>query len=403
MPFRTLTIIICAGTILAVALGFRQTLGIFLPQISTSLGIGRESFALGLGLMNLFWGLGAPFTGAIADRYGPTRILVISGAAYSAGLAIMTLSNLGGEPLLGEQLITGGMLIGFGLSGAGFSVILGAVGRSVPEEKRSMALGLASMGGSLGQFLALPYAHVLIENYGWSHTLLILAVCSLIIVPLSYGLSGTGSNSLSNEKPDQSIKEAFFEASASPSFWLLTSGFFVCGVHVAFVAVHLPAYLKDSGFENWVGVAALTLIGFGNIIGTFIFGLLGDLYSRKKLLSGLYFSRSILITIFLLTPISETSVMVFSLGIGLLWLGTVPLTGGLVAKIFGPTYMSMLFGIIFLSHQVGAFLGSWLAGLFYDNLGNYDIMWWISIALGFMAAIIHWPISERPVQRLAKA
>ncbi len=394
MTSRVWMIILSGGIILGIALGFRQSLGLFLPHLSTDLGIGRESFALGMGLLNLFWGIGAPFTGALADRYGSFYIIIISALLYAAGLAVMTMSGQG------EQLLTSGILMGLGLSGVGFSVILGVVGRNAPEDKRGMALGVASMGGSIGQFLALPYVHILIENYNWSMTLLILAACSLIMVPLAYSFAEKQTAQQQNIS-DQTMKEAFYEASNTKDFWLLNLGFFVCGFQVVFVAVHFPAYLSDLGFLPWVGVAALTIIGIGNIIGNFFCGVLGDIYPRKYLLSALYMMRSIIIALFLLFPASQTSVLIFSAGIGLLWLGTVPLTSGLVAKLYGTKYMSMLFGIVFFSHQFGSFLGAWLAGRLYDSVGNYNAMWMICIALGIMASLVHWPISERPVPRLA--
>ena len=388
-------LIISGGIILAISLGFRQSLGLFLPFISTEMGIGRESFALGIGLMNLFWGLGAPITGAIADRYGSVTIIIVSGFLYALGLAVMTLSGLG------EQLITGGILIGLGLSGAGFSVILGAVGRAAPENKRGLALGIATTGGSIGQFAALPYTHMLIETASWSNALLILAACSLIIVPLAFSFMAPSRTEVVQQGDEQTLKEAFLEACSTHNFWLLNAGFFVCGFHVTFIAVHLPAYLSDAGFLPWLGVAALTLVGLGNIFGSFLCGVLGDIYKRKHLLNLLYFTRAIAIAAFLYIPISETSVLVFSIVMGVLWLGTVPLTSGLIAKIYGTQYMSLLFGFVFLSHQVGGFLGAWLAGRLYDSYGNYDIIWFTSIALGIIAGVIHWPISERPLQRLA--
>ncbi len=390
------TITICGGLILAIALGFRQTLGIFLPPIETDLKIGRENFALGIGLMNLLWGLGAPITGAIADRFGAVLILIVSGLIYAAGLAIMTISGNG------EQFLTAGVLQGLALSGVGFSVILGVVGRAAPEEKRGLALGIASTLGSFGQFAATPFAHLLLDNYSWITTLLIMASCSLIIVPLAFGVSeNRKSNPLQTADQQQGLREAFVEATSLPSFWYLTAGFFVCGFQVVFVAVHMPSYLADLRFEPWLGVLSLTLIGLGNIIGSFACGVLGDKYSKKYLLSMLYLLRSALITVFILVPATETSVIIFSFTIGLLWLGTVPLTSGLIAQIFGPVFMSMLFGIAFLSHQVGSFLGSWLAGRVYDSTGSYDLIWWSAVLLGIFASILHWPISEQPLERTA--
>lgn len=388
-------IILCGGAIMGLSVGLRQSLGLFLTPISTDLGIGRESFALGMGFMNLAWGLGAPFAGAIADRFGAGLVAAAGGLCYAAGLWAMSAS--GG----GDQFLLGGLLIGLGLSGAGFSVILGTVGRAAPPEKRSMALGIAAMGGSIGQFAALPYTHVLIDGFGWYAGLIVLALTTLLIVPLSRGISGRPD--ATGERTRQTMKQAFGEAVASRSFWLLNAGFFVCGFHLAFVAVHLPAFLQDKGFQPWLATAALTLVGVTNIIGSYGCGVLGDWYAKKTVLSLLYLARAAIFLAFLVAPISQTSVLIFAGCIGFTWLGTVPLTSGLVAHMFGPTYMSMLFGIVFLGHQFGGFLGAWLAGYIYDLYGSYEAMWWLSVGLGVLSAALHWPIAERPMPRLAAA
>jgi predicted MFS family arabinose efflux permease len=396
MPRHAWTIVLSAGAVMALAIGYRQALGLFLAPVSADLGLGRESFALGLGLMNLVWGVASPFAGAVADRYGTGRVAALGGLLYAGGLAAMTLGGGGGQFLLG------GSLIGLGLSGCGFSVILGTVGRAAPVEKRSLALGVASMGGSIGQFAALPFVHELIQGAGWATSLVILAATALLIVPLAGGVAGRPEPDRS-ATPDQTVAQAFGEARRVPSFWLLTAGFFVCGFHLAFVAVHLPAYLADKGFDPWLAAVALTLVGLANIVGSFGFGLLGDRFAKRTLLVWLYLARAAIFLAFLATPISETSVLVFSVAIGFLWLGTVPLTSGLVANLFGTAYLSMLFGIVFLGHQLGGFLGAWLAGVLYDAIGNYDAMWWLCVALGVASAALHWPIAERPVTRPARA
>lgn len=393
MPRILWIIVLCGGAIMGISLGFRQSLGLFLTPISLELGIGRGTFALGMGLMNLAWGLAAPFAGAIADRYGSGRVAGIGGVLYASGLITMTLNGDGG------QLLLGGVLIGLGLSGAGFSVILGAVGRAAPPEKRSAALGVASMGGSIGQFVALPYTHAAIDGFGWVVSLIVLGCTALLIVPLARGLSGSPPSM--EDSTGQTMRQAFDEAWSNRSFWMLNAGFFVCGFHLAFLMVHLPAYLADKGFEPWLAVSALVLVGICNIIGSYGCGVLGGIYAKKNMLSLLYLLRAALFLGFILMPISETTVLVFSAAIGFLWLGTVPLTSGLVATIFGTTYMSMLFGIVFLGHQFGGFLGAWLAGYIYDAIGSYDAMWWLSVALGVLSALLHWPIAERPISRLA--
>ena len=391
MGRRAWIAILCGGGILAVVVGLRQSLGLFLTPVSTELGLGRETFALGIGLMNLIWGLGAPFAGAVADRLGAGRVAAAGSLGYAGGLLVMTLGGAGG------QLIAGGLLLGLGLSGAGFSVVLGAVGRAAPPERRSAALGLASVGGSIGQFLALPYSHLLIGGFGWVVSLTFLAATAALTVPLARGIAGGGAGA---EAPSaEGLRRAFHEARAHRGFWLLTAGFFVCGFHLAFVAVHLPAYLGDRGLPDWLAATALTLVGLCNVIGTFGCGLLGQRYPKKSVLSLLYFARALVFLAFLAVPVTETTVLVFAAAMGFLWLGTVPLTSGLVAQIFGPTYMSMLFGIVFLSHQVGGFGGAWLAGYIYDLLGTYDLMWWLCVALGLASAALHWPIDERPLAR----
>ncbi len=392
MDRRLWIIVLCAGGCLALTMGFRQSLGLFLPGITLDLGLGRETFALGIGLMNLVWGLGAPLAGALADRFGAGRIGALGGILYGSGLFAMTAGGDGG------QLLAGGVLLGLGLSGAGFSVVLGAVGRAAPEAFRSQALGAASVGGSFGQFLALPFTHALLGGLGWSVSLAVLAVFALTIVPLARGIAGAPPR---HGQGTQSLSEAFREACAHRGFWFLTAGFFVCGFHLAFVAVHLPAYLGDQGLPAWLAAAALTLVGFFNIIGTYACGLLGARFPKKTVLSFLYLARAAVFLAFFAVPPNEVTVMIFAAAMGLLWLGTVPLTSGLVAVIFGPAYLSMLFGMVFLSHQIGGFLGAWLAGVFFDLLGTYDLMWWLSVALGMMSAALHWPISERPVERLA--
>lgn len=387
MSSRLLLVIVCAGSILGLSMGLRQGMGLFLTPISMHLELGRESLALAMGLMNLFWGLGAPIAGAISDRYGATPVAVAGGLAYSAGLFVMMASQGSGH------LLVGGVLIGLGLSGAAFTVVLGVVGRAAPVHLRSKALGLVSMGGSIGQFIALPYIHTLIDGLGWLIALAALSATAFLIVPLAFGLSRRAQDI---ETPTrESLGQALRSASNVGSFWLLNAGFFACGFHLSFISVHLPAFLSDQGFQSWLGAAALTTVGLTNIIGVYCFGILGGVFSKKNVLSILYLARSAAILFFILLPITEVSVLLFSAVMGFLWLGTVPLTSGLVADIFGTRYMSMLFGIVFLGHQMGGFLGAWLAGIAFDRFGSYDFIWWLSIALGIIAAALHWPIQER--------
>lgn len=392
MPRPLLIAVLCGGIIMSLTFGIRQSFGLFLAPVSLDLGTGRELFALGIGLMNLAWGLGAPFAGAIADRFGAARVAAAGMLAYAAGLAVMTGS---GE---GAQLLLGGLLIGVGLSGAGFTVVLGAVARAAPPDKQSLALGLASMGGSIGQFAALPVAQLLIDTGGWVQALLVIAAAMLIALPLAAGLRRPAPVASAHAAGRQGLRAALVEAWLHNGFRLLVVGFFVCGFHLAFVAVHLPAYVIDLGYPPWLATHALMLVGICNIIGTWLCGYLGQHHSRKNVLTVLYLARALVFLLFLAVPVSEASILVFGAAMGFLWLGTVPLTSGLVAVIFGPAYLSTLFGIVFLSHQLGGFLGSWLAGLVHDVFRSYDIMWWVSVVLGLAAAALHWPIREEPLQ-----
>lgn len=382
----------CAGMILLVVVGIRQSLGIFLGPVTADLGMGRETFALGLGLMNLFYGLGAPFAGALADKFGAARVAAVAALAYAAGLYTLTL------PWDGTQLLIGGVLIGLGLSATGLSVMMGTVGRHFPPETRSRALGVAAMCGSIGQFVVLPYAHALLAGFGWVTAFTILAATVLLVLPLSAGLAMGAAQPA--PKIQQTLSEALLEAKSVPSFWLLFIGFFVCGFHVTFIAVHLPTFLSDQGLALWIGTAALMLIGLSNTVGSYVWGALGTRYPKRRLLSILYSARALIFCLFLIVPITPVTALVFAGSIGFVWLGTVPLTSALVGHIFGTRHMSMLFGIVFLAHQSGAFLGAWLAGSFYDAFGSYDAMWWISIALGVASALVHWPIREEPLPRV---
>ncbi len=385
--------VLCGGVIMSLTLGIRHSFGLFMAPISLDLGGNRELFALGMGLMNLAWGLGAPFAGAVADRFGAARVAAGGVLAYAGGLTIMTLSGDG------SQLLLGGLLIGLGLSGAGFTVVLGAVARAAPPEKQSLALGLATTGGSIGQFAALPVVQVLIDSGGWIPALLIIVAAMLGMLPLAMGLGRSVPGADAPGRDRQTLGAALSEAGGHGGFCLLTAGFFVCGFHLAFVAVHLPAYVLDLGFPAWLGTNALMLVGLCNIAGTWLCGYLGQHYSRKNVLCLLYLARAVVFVMFMIVPVSETGILVFGAAMGFLWLGTVPLTSGVVAVIFGPVYLSTLFGIVFLSHQLGGFLGAWLAGRIYDAFQSYDIMWWLSVALSLAAAALHWPIREQPLQR----
>ncbi len=384
-------ILVCASIVLILSFGIRTSFGIFLAPVSTDLGLGRESFAFAIAVQNLLWGVSQPFVGAIADRYGSGRVVAVCGLMYVLGLVLMANASSGLE-----LTVSTGLLIGFALSGTGFPVILAVVGRSVDESRRSLFLGFASAGGSSGQLLMVPLGQVFLDGFGWGTALLLLAVMSSLMVPLAALLTGKAAVT-GDRLRKQSLVEAIHEASRHGGYWYLTAGFFVCGFHVAFIATHLPAFIVDRGAAPALGAVALALIGLGNIIGSLTCGVLGGRFPKKFVLAGLYLGRSLVITLFVLAPTSDLSIMLFAAGIGMLWLGTVPLTSGLVAQIFGMRYMATLFGFVFFSHQLGSFLGAWLGGYVFDITGSYDLVWWIAVALGIAAAALHWPIDDRPV------
>ncbi len=385
------TVVACGAAILSVAIGCRQAMGLFLAPMTLDIGVGREVFGFAMAVSNIMWGIVAPFGGALADRYGTGRVVAAGGLLYVLGLIVMGFANSGAD------LIFGSFLIGTGLAGAGFSGVMGAVGRAAPPEKRGMALGIVAAGGSFGQFAIVPYSETLLTSFGWATALLWLAATAFVMVPLARGVAGYQASAAAQGR--QSLGAALREAMTHRGFILLTAGFFVCGFQVVFVGTHLPAYLADKAMPTWLAAWSLALVGLFNIVGSFGSGMLGDRFRKKNVLSLIYLLRSVVFLVFLAMPLTETSTLIFAATLGLLWLGTVPLTSGLVAQIFGPTYMSMLYGVVFLSHQVGSFFGAWLGGLAYDRLGSYDMMWWISVALGLMAAALHYPIPDRPIQR----
>ncbi len=373
-------------------MGVRQTFGLFLQPVSFDLELTRESFGLAIAIQNLVWGLAQPVAGAIADRYGSGRMLVVGGLLYAGGLLMATAAGGAWDLHLGL-----GMLVGLGLSGTTFAVVLGAVGRAVPEAQRSSALGLVSAAGSLGMFVMIPGAQHLLSGLGWIATLQIAAF-ALLTVPVLAGLLAERREVARRQDGDSTpLSEHLHRAGLHSGYWLLNLGFFVCGFHVTFVATHFPAYLVDHGIEPGVSAMALALIGFFNVLGTYGCGLLGARYRKKFLLSGLYAARALVMLMFLLVPVSPVSALVFAAMMGLLWLGTVPLTSGLVAQIFGVRYLSTLFGVVFLSHQLGSFLGAWLGGYVFDLTGSYDVVWFLAVLLGVLATLLHWPIKDRPL------
>jgi len=390
-------ILVCASIVLILSFGVRSSFGIFLAPISTDLDLGRTSFAIAIAIQSLLWGVSQPFVGAIADRFGSGRVIAVCAVMYGLGLMLMAHASSGAELMLSN-----GVLIGFALSGTGFPVLLSVVGRSVDESRRSLFLGFASAGGSSGQVLMVPLGQVLMDGFGWSTALMGLGLLFFVTVPLAAALTGKAADGIERLRK-QSLTEAVSEASRHGGYWYLTAGFFVCGFHVTFIATHLPAFITDRGAAPALGAVALALIGFGNIIGSLTCGVLGGRYPKKRVLAGLYLLRSVVITLFILSPVNDVAIMLFAAAIGMLWLGTVPLTSGLVAQIFGIRYMATLFGFVFFSHQLGSFLGAWLGGYVYDVTGSYDTVWWVAVALGIIAAGLHWPIDDRPIAYAAPA
>lgn len=373
--------------------GIRQTYGLFLNPISLEFGWTRGIFSLAVALQSLVWGCAQPFLGVLADRFGSAKVVASSALLYVAGLYLMSVSSTPGAMIWSTAFLTG-----VAMSGTSFTLLLAVIGRSAPPGKRSLYLGIGSAGGSSGQFLVVPLGQLFISSYGWVEALVLLALIAGIMVPLTAAIAENAQTTHSVQR-DQSPGQALREASGHAGYLLLTAGFFVCGFQTLFIGTHLPALLVDAGISPDMGATALALIGFFNVIGCLLWGALGNRSSKKNMLSLLYFLRSVLMTAFFVLPITDLSVLFFSSLMGLLFLGTVPLTSGIVAQIFGVKYMAMLYGIVFLNHQIGSFLGIWLGGVLFDYTGSYDIVWWISVGLGVAAAILNWPIDERTIAR----
>tara|TARA_R110002020_G_scaffold36894_1_gene110877 strand:- start:605 stop:1828 length:1224 start_codon:yes stop_codon:yes gene_type:complete len=392
LPF----IILSGCLIAALSLGERSAFGLFLGPMTEARGWTRETFALSVALQQIVWGIAQPVMGAISDRYGTGRVIVVGGLFYAAGLYVASFAV---SPLMLQLGM--GVLIGIGLAAGSFTIVLAAFGRSVSPARRSFAFGLGTAAGSFGQFFFGPLSQGLIDGVGWERALVILSITVLAMVPLAFAMRGRAGPDTS--AVPQTFRQALGEAFGYRGYVLLVFGFFVCGFHVAFIAVHLPAYLTDLGLSPTLGGWALALIGLFNIVGSLGAGAIGARYSKAYALSILYVGRSLVILAFIAFPVSAVSVLLFAAAMGLLWLSTVPLTSGLVAVMFGQRYMATLFGFVFFSHQVGSFLGVWLGGVVYDRTGSYDLIWWISIALGLFAGLVHLPIRDAPAPRLQAA
>ncbi|EFI62301.1 MULTISPECIES: MFS transporter [Comamonas] len=387
-------ILLCGGAIVTLSMGIRHGFGLWLQPITQEMGWTRENFSLAIAVQNLSWGILGIFVGMLADRIGAFKVLIGGSILYALGLAGMALS-----PDATVFLLTAGVLIGAAQAGTTYAVIYGVLGRQIPVARRSWAMGVAAAAGSFGQFFMVPVEGKLIAQFGWSNALLILALFALLIAALAFGLREPGFGGSTPIKREQTVGQALREAWTYPSFLLLMAGYFVCGFQVMFIGVHMPSYLKDFGMAPHVASYSLALVGLFNIFGTYLAGNLGQKLPKRYLLSGIYGLRSVATVAFLLAPLSPWSVYAFCAAMGFLWLSTVPLTNATIAQIFGVQHLSMLGGFVFFSHQIGSFLGVWLGGYLYDINGNYDMVWYISIALGIFAAIVNLPVREAAIVR----
>lgn len=385
-------VLICGALIVTLSMGIRHGFGLWLQPVTMDRGWSRETFALAIAIQNLSWGIAGPFAGALSDRFGAFKVLMVGAVFYASGLIFMGLST-SAIGFMGSA----GLLLGMAQSGTTYAVVYGVIGRNVAANKRSWAMGVTAAAGSFGQFLMVPVENGLINGVGWQYALFILGLAALAIVPLAFGLKEPAVAAPNGSQ--QSIKAAVREAFAYPSFLLLMAGYFVCGFQVVFIGVHMPSYLKDHGLTPNVATTALALIGLFNVVGTYAAGSLGERMPKKYILSSIYALRALAITVFLNVPLTPWSVYTFAAVMGTLWLSTVPPTNAVIAQIFGVKYLSMLGGFVFLSHQVGSFLGAWLGGRLYNMTGSYDVVWWIAVALGVFAALVNLPVKEQALVR----
>ncbi|MCM5572178.1 MFS transporter [Burkholderiaceae bacterium FT117] len=385
-----LKVLLFGCAILVISTGARSSFGLFLPEMTMARGWSRETFSFAIAIQNLMWGIGGSFLGAMADKYGSLRTLLLGGVLYVLGLLGMAWAETG----LGLNL-SAGLLIGVAIGGTSFGIILATLGKLVPPEKRSLAFGIGVASGSFGQFLFLPLAGWMIADLGWQTALVLHAAIVGAIVVLAFGVRGD--TPAAGQGGEVRLADGMRDAFGDRSFHLLFWGYFVCGLQIVFLQLHLPAYLLDKGMPANVGAAAIALIGLFNVIGSLGAGMLGQRYPKKWLLSGIYVARSLVIGLFLLAPLTTWSVWLFSAAIGLLWLSTVPLTNALVGQVWGVKYLGLLGGIVFFGHQIGSFLGAWLGGRFFDQFGNYDLAWALVIGFGVFAALVHAPIDQRPL------
>ncbi len=398
LGWRTPLLVIVAGCLIAmIGFGVRSIFGLFLEPMTVANGWDRSTFGLAMAIQNLLWGLGVPVAGILADRYGPSRVMAVGAAVYAAG--VLGMANASSVFALH---LFGGVLTGLGVAFTAFSLAMAAMAKVVGPERRSLVLGLGTAAGSFGQVVFSPIGQAMIHEFGWQLALDYVALSALLVIPLAFVIPNIQGGK-GEAHHDQSIVQALREASGHRGYVLLTTGFFVCGFQVAFITVHFPAYVSDLGLDPAVGATALALVGFFNILGSFAAGMFGQRWSKKVGLAWIYLLRSVATVGLLLAPKTDLTIYLFAGSMGLLWLSTVPLTTGIVAQVFGVRYMATLFGIVFLSHQLGSFAGVWLGGYLYDTAGSYDGVWWASVALGVAAALIHVAIDEKPLARLAAA
>jgi MFS family permease len=395
-PLSLTQVLICGAAIVTLSMGIRHGFGLWLQPITQAQGWGRQEFGFAMAIQNLSWGFMGIFAGMVADKFGAFRVIAWGAVVYAVGLLGMAWAT---DPWV-FALFTG-VIIGTAQAGTTYAVIYGVIGRNVPAERRSWAMGVAAAAGSFGQFLMVPVEGLLISQMGWQTALVMLAAAAMLIIPLAWGLREPALSAPGKAVRDQTIGQALKEAFKYPSFQLLMAGYFVCGFQVVFIGVHMPSYLKDHGLAPQVASYALALIGLFNVFGTYIAGTLGQTMAKKKILAFIYIARSVAIVLFLVAPLTPTSVYIFSAVMGLLWLSTVPPTNAAVAQIFGISHLSMLSGFVFFSHQIGSFMGVWLGGYLYDQTGSYDIVWYLAIALGVFAALVNLPVRESPIQRQA--
>ena len=396
-PLSVFQVLACGAAIVTLSMGIRHGFGLWMQPLTQTRGWPRETYALAIAIQNISWGVAGIFAGMVADRFGAFRVLVLGALIYALGLVGMAHAD---TPLL--LMLSTGVMLGVAQAGTTYAVVYGVVGRNVPAERRSWAMGMTAAAGSFGQFLMVPLEGHLISSLGWQEALGVLGLAALLIAPLAWGLREPHlAGNQASAPREQSIFHALKEAFGYRSFQLLMAGYFVCGFQVVFIGVHMPSYLKDQGMEPHVASTALALIGLFNIFGTYAAGSLGQIWPKQKILSGIYLARAIFVLGFISAPLTPMSVYIFAALMGLLWLSTVPVTSALVAQIFGVAHLSMLSGFVFLSHQFGSFLGVWLGGWVYDRTGSYDLVWYLTIALSVFAMLINLPINDRAIERQA--